>query len=304
LDIFRRTAKIFNEAEPIGQAEQCFIKNSFQGGLIYCEKGFQGQAKSIDMNSMYPYHLVNTRFNFPIQEGTPKRLTQDEFNGLSYYSYGIYHCRVHGQSKLFKTNKTNYYTHYDLTVAKELNFLIEIIDDGEANFFSYSQDNLGKGSIIFGNFVKKLYELKKEYPENKIYKKLLNCLWGKLSQKNRYKKIVYDDQEFCLPEEGELQNIDVLPDGSLKLKYLSDINKIYKNNLARLGTFLTSFARLQFYRAVKPYEGEIIRIHTDSICVRVGTDVSGLRISNEMGEWKIEKQGNLEIKHVNNLVWS
>ena len=64
---------------------------------------------------------MNSSFLFPIDEGEFKKLSNDEFNNLPFYQYGIYRCNIIGNNKQFKKNKNCYYTHIDLNEAKRLN---------------------------------------------------------------------------------------------------------------------------------------------------------------------------------------
>ena len=102
--------------------------------------------------------------------------------------YGIYHCEVVPTdttpaevSKLFRPNKKNYYTHFDLRLAKELGMHIEMVGYG-ANACIYPER--APSNRIFGNYVDLLDGLKQRnipFP-----KQILNALWGSLSMTNVY----------------------------------------------------------------------------------------------------------------------
>ena len=84
--------------------------------------------------------------------------TQEEFLKLTYYKYGIYKCIVINNvdeklNKLFRFNESNYYTHHDLTRAKELNFSIEMIEDNEANTLIYDKTDLICGNKVFTKYI-------------------------------------------------------------------------------------------------------------------------------------------------------
>jgi hypothetical protein len=290
-DLWRQTAKIYNVAEPMSQNEQLLISKSFRGGLIWCEKGATGNGSCYDINSMYPSVMVNQYFQFPVKAGVAMKLTAAEFNELKYYKCGIYDAVVEGTSMFFKpAAKGCYYTHFDLTLAKELGLSIKI-NDGDWNFYCYNQDSLVKGSLLFGPFVEKIYALKKANPSNKTYKGLLRSLWGKLCEKAKLRKIIKDNDKdiFDLPPNAELKTIDTL-DGGIKVKYFPDASKLYKNQLARVGCFLTSYARLTFVRQVAKYKESIVRIHTDSVLLKAGC-IPDFKLSDDLGCWKIDDTG-------------
>jgi hypothetical protein len=82
-----------------------------------------------------------------------------------FFEFGIYRAIVKSNSKLFSVNRYNYYTHIDLTRAKELNLDIQLIQDGQANFLHYSRDKCLTGYEIFGEYVDLLFDLKQTTPE-------------------------------------------------------------------------------------------------------------------------------------------
>jgi hypothetical protein len=167
----------------------------------------------------------------------------------------------------FKLNKNNYYTHYDLTLAKELGFEIELIHDNEFNFYYYSKEKLIKGKLLFGQFVSKLYDLK----SNKIdgAKDIMNALWGSLSQRNKYNKIITNDTELTIPDQGEIIGFSCTRAGDLKIKYNSNKNKLFKRDEGRWSCFFTSFTRMQIARQLQPYTNNIVRIQTDGFIVNI-----------------------------------
>ena len=297
VDTWRRLSKLYNFSSPIDNAEGHLLQKSFLGGLMYAEKNYKGFGVSYDINSLYPAMMVKNEFQIPIEPGEFKTLTKKEFHDLKYFQYGIYHCKIsQSECKIFRTNKRNYYTHYDLTRAKELGLQMEIVEDNNSNFYYYSSKKLVKGKYLFGQFVEKLYDLKKQ---DKCFKKILTCLWGSLTEKNVYKKIVYnnDDSIFVVPDEAELLEFVPVNSGN-KVKYLSDKTKLYKHPEARLGGFLTAYSRMFVSRQLQPHESKIVRIHTDGVIFSedVKTD---FKIDKELGNWKQEYKQNIEIEHVN-----
>ena len=177
IDIWRKLSKIYSYSKPIEEEEAKILNLSFQGGLTYVEEKYNGYGKSYDLNSFYGSLLNCKTFQIPAAPGEKVFISKEEFKNLKYFKYGIYKVKITGNNKLFKFNKVNYYTHFDLTIAKELNLLMEIDIDNDWNFYYYKKEILIKTKDIFGQFIEKLYELKKQ---NKYIKKYLSSIWGAL----------------------------------------------------------------------------------------------------------------------------
>jgi hypothetical protein len=278
--------------------ESIFIKKSFQGGLMFAQQGYKGFGISYDVNSLYPSIMNKNEFQIPVKAGEPMFISQEEFQSLKYFKYGIYHVEIEqSDTKLFRFSKRNWYTHFDLTLAKELGLNMKILCDESyksCNFFYYSLDKLVKSKYIFGNFVEKLYELK---TQNKSFKKLLSSLWGSLCERKVYKKIITVHEEFEIPETGEI--LEIVPVGAdIKVKYLPDKTTLYKRNEARLGTFLTAYARMHVARQLIPHEKHIVRLHTDGVVFDQDIDTK-FKIDGEIGSWKLEYKTEIEVEHVN-----
>jgi hypothetical protein len=84
--------------------------------------------------------LCSDKFTFPVKVGEFKMLTElpNELN------YGIYRCNIEPSldenvNKLFKFNSKNYYTHYDIQLARKLNLSVYLMLD-ETNALLYTKD--------------------------------------------------------------------------------------------------------------------------------------------------------------------
>jgi hypothetical protein len=297
IDVWRRFSKLYNYSEPLLSNESSIINKAFLGGLLYAEK-YTGYGITYDINSFYPSLMTNRFFQVPVEQGESMRLSEEEFNSMTYFKYGIYRAIVDkSNNKLFKYNYRNFYTHFDLMLAKELGLKISIIIDNEFNFYYYSKEKLVKGEMLFKPFVDYLYDLKEK--EYRGAKKILNTLWGALCAKNKYSRIVKDaDEEFNIPDNGKI--ISVVMDGhkAIKVSYLSDVNKLFKRPEARFGCFLTSYGRLMLARQLVSHVDKIVRIHTDGIIFNSNCD-HNFNIGTGLGEWKIEYESYMKIYHVN-----
>ena len=196
LNLFNQTTMHLPIPDVINQREGIFIDNASQGAIIFNTKLYNGPCWKGDVKSMYPSIMKSTMV-FPVQEGELKYLTEFE----PFFRYGIYRAKISGNTsnKLFRLNYDNHYTHIDLTRAKELNYKIDLIIDDKPNFLYYSRDKFLTGSEIFGEFIDILYPLK----EKKISgaKRILNCLWGAISQKDKKKKTINNDDVYNIPDD-------------------------------------------------------------------------------------------------------
>jgi hypothetical protein len=69
----------------------------------------------------------------------------------------------------------------------------------------------------------------------------------------------------------------------------NSLGKIYKNDMARLGCFLTSYGRMQLVRDIKQYKNEIVCIKTDAVYFKTPTKTNFI-IGDNLGEWKVENK--------------
>jgi hypothetical protein len=304
LYLFHVLSKAVEEPEEISALETTFLMKSSQGALLYSDDGEYKDAVCIDQNSMYAYYMSNDKFSVPTGQGDLQTMTDDEFNNLKYYPVGIYRCIITSTNKdlnrLFRFNKTNYYTHYDLTLAKLLKFDIKIIDNSGANCMMYDSKNRIQGSKMYGSTIDYLYKIKKETNDPYV-KKIISSLWGACGEILKYKTSVKYSEECCI--EKNIIDIHKYHDG---LKIITvDYEKYYKTNYARVGTFLTSFCRLNIAKTILSTVKEITnvkRIHTDGFII-VNEEYKHL-LGSEIGKFKIEHSGDCIINNVNDIKWN
>ena len=106
---------------------------------------------------MYPH--IMKKLAFPIKKGTYTQIKEFE----TIINYGIYRCKIEG-NKLFVTNKSNYYTHFDIQNAIKLNCKIELIMDEQANALIY--DNTCRANNLFFHYVEEVFKWKKKRTRN------------------------------------------------------------------------------------------------------------------------------------------
>ena len=309
-DQFRMRSEVLIEPEDIDNLEGVWLSNAFLGGLMWCENGYEGELHEIDINSNYPWAMINQYFTFPVKKGHFIKLTQDEFSKLTYFKYGVYRCIISNDdeklNKFFRFSGKDYYTHHDLTRAKELKFKIEIIEDGNVNILQYNKEDLIYGNKVFSKYINYFYDLKKKNstPKSKIVKLILNKLWGILCQKYMNIKTTTNG---CGLDASKYKIISIRPSvktGCQENKYTDNI-QVYKTNYGRLGCFLTAFCRLRLSRLAFDNMDTIKKIHTDAIfttkkidCVNTGR-THNITINDELGNFKYVYLKNVKIIHIN-----
>ena len=283
----------FNEPEPITEQEQRFLFNSTKGALIFSSPCELENAVCYDKNSAYPDAMSNNHFTFPILEGEFTRL--EELPPV--FNYGIYRVEIERSGdemidRLFRFNDLHYYTHYDLQTARELGFRMELIKDDEANALLYTKAR-ANGGKYFKETINSLYKLKKK---SKIAKRILSAMWGALCEKNKIKRTTRKPIEL---NNGEtILNIEPLGN-DIKITYTK--GKFYKHDYARIGTFLLAKVRRDMMNTIKPYNNEIVRFHTDGFISKIPLP---LDLGDDLGKWKIEKQGNVKITNSCKVEWN
>ena len=289
--------------EPIDSVESHWIESASVGGLMYSNDTYVGIGYKYDVNSFYPSIMKSSKFKIPIKAGTFETLSVEQFEQMkkTFFRYGIYRAVIDSSDdlkvkKLFRFNKTNYYTTADLRMAVKLGLSVSIINDDKPNFLFYGKSCM-TGSQVFKPFVDLLYNLKSK---NKKFKIILNVLWGSLCSRNT-KTIHYDinkDFNYDLDTE-KIDIINQYLDGdTMKIEY-SYKNKLYKYPYARLKPFILSQARHTLADMLFEHVDTIEHVHTDSCISSKELDFA---ISNDIGRWKFEGCSEVKIDHINKVI--
>jgi hypothetical protein len=114
-------------------------------------------------------------------------------------------------------------------------------------------------------------------------KALSTALWGALCQKNTFKNTESRKREYTVPEDTKIEKIYPLGQSSRVEYHYND--KVYETSYARMGCFLTSYARYTMLRTLLSYKDSVVRIHTDG-CLML--EKLPVKISTKMGEWKMD----------------
>lgn len=292
LQLFYDLSKGTPEPEQIEEYEVDILESG-TGALIYGNK-YEGMAYKYDIVSEYPSIMASCKHKFPIGKGELKTFTKKEFDELTFYQFGMYHCKIINiDYRLMKQNIKNWYTHTDLNYAKnKLNYKIELIEDDEPNSLLYDNSKLITGKVLFGKFVDELFKLKKDHKE---FKKYLNALWGAMCQTNVMK---ISDNTIHAGKEI----LTITPNGNgnnIFETYLKSC--FYETNYARLKPFLMSYGRHKISTIILPNIDNILRTHTDGIILK--EPIKNIKCGTELGDLKFEEKGLIIIKNANSYIW-
>lgn len=303
-------------AEQINFDEFEFIENCSHGPLTFSEN-YKGELYKYDINSCYPSLYSSPYLLIPVQKGKLLKIDKKEFNEMKYFKFGIYRVIISYPDnnkkwkKLFKLNDNNYYTHYDLTYAKKLNLNIELIEDEKNNLLMYTRNQCKTASECFKTYVDTIYKIRKSNPDIKNRcKTLLNCLWGALCQKQKFKiSIRFDAQETTeIFESREVISHTMFSDRFEVVTVRKE--KPYLTNWARMKPFLLSKARIKISEYIEPYQENVYRCHTDSIISNIKLHnnpelKNNLEISDKLGKMKFEGYcQDAEIINVNQVIYN
>jgi len=293
--------------EPIEIDEADWLNKAFKGGIIFAQSGYKGNGIEYDFNAFYASILASQNFSFPITKGSFVIMSEQEFSQLKFFRFGIYRVEITNiNHRLFKHNGDNYYTHFDLTRAKELGYPIKLIQDGKPNALLY--DGNGKrvnGDVCFKPMVNELYELKKQYGKKyPIIKQLLLLIWGGLCEHKKHIHSRKLSNYTPVDDEDPAVLVSIVDAGDYTHFHTKSL--AFNSDYGRLGVFLTSRARQIISRTMEPHIDKIVRCHTDgfisrselqwpkSAKVEIGTDLGHLKFE---GQWS-----SLHIVNANKII--
>lgn len=297
--------------EELTEMETEWFINCNHGQLVFVDPMYKDRkSHSYDINSMYPSLMRDQHFKIPMKQGTFTTLTQDAFEKLAFFQYGIYRVKIdpppefvpdecemtkeeykmyykyNATRRTFRFNKNNYYTSTDLNVAKKLELKMTIIEDESPNFLAYGAGTTLTGSQVFKMFVDNMFKLRTE-TKNKDFKTILNILWGALCSSN-LKTFQYDitkELTFDIdidPEKYIISNQYFVRNNIFKIEYYKK-NNYFNYAWIRMKPFLLAFGRQKLGRVMTPYITNIVSVNTDGfktyskIEIEVGEAIGDVR---------------------------
>ena len=296
--------------EQITFIECMYMESTNNGGWMKLNEEYKDktvQSYGYDQTSFYPHLLAKSDFRFPIKQGHVYYMDRLDYKDLYF---GIYKCDIVSTNpdfcNFFTFSKKGYYTHSDILFAhqyrKKYNVTITLNLDCDDNCLLYEESDLIDSKFLFNDWYTKLSNAKSIFKKNKVIKHLMSSLWGYLI---KFDRLMCDDEDvfnnldiskMTDPTETEYKLLEVhdfvnnsdngkshtgvQPSARgyrTRYTYIKS-DHAYKNNLARLKPFFTSFARNYMVKLLIS-EGLInnfIRSHTDNIVLNVPHDFTHL----------------------------
>ncbi|GET54084.1 hypothetical protein GLOIN_2v1849173 [Rhizophagus irregularis DAOM 181602=DAOM 197198] len=254
-------------------------------------------------------------------EGLWKAIRRDKF--ISKYSaikcklsnptssQGAPKGKVSGNDILFRQNKRGVYTFIDLQRAKKLGLDIQLIQDGKPNALIYDREARIPGTVIFGEYVHFLFNIKNQGGvAGRVAKRVLNTLWGALCQRKRNYKTLTTDQTdpFKFPEGHTLDSI--VPVGSDQWRFqFTNPGSPFKGEYPRIAPFLLAHGRKTTSELLEPYKDKVRRIHTDGFILEEQPSSPTLitcpkNASKALKALKFETAGYCHVKNANKVIWT
>ncbi len=248
--------------------EEKFVK-CYRGGLTFGQKG-EYNCWTYDFKFFYASIMASKDYHIPLTKGIIKKIKVIP----KCFKFGIYNIQIISNDKnfdkVFAFSKDHHYTHYSLNFVLfyNLNYngKIELILlSNEALIYN----DLISGSKIFFCWYSRLLELRVEFPENKLIKKLGSTGWGEIqSYKSIYKteeEVINENLEigFDFTCEYYIEDITIKEDTEL-FKLVSTKEKLYDYNF-RMKAFITDYARVKMAKIALKNIDDVVRIQTDSI---------------------------------------
>ena len=268
-----------------------------RGALQYGKK-YKGIGYKYDVCSEYPSLLMSAQHRYPVGEGELKTITNDEFNKLEFFSFGIYHVKVRKTNGfIFRNNFENWYTHTDLNYAKKMKYEMELVEDESPNCLLYSKDKLKSGKELFGKFISYLFDFKEK--GHKEIKPYLNGLWGALTQSNKMKVTgrVHSNKEV-------LTMMPMGDDINFTSVQMEVVNKdvIFETTFARIKPFIMSYGRVKTANIIMNNLDNVVRVHTDGFILTKPINKEQ-KLGNGLGDLKYEGRSWCEVKNNSHYVW-
>jgi hypothetical protein len=301
LDLFERFSRHVEYPESISQLEGTWIDNASYGALIHADINYKGKGHNYDFVSHYPSIMLDSKFMIPVGAGEFKHITQEQFNEYSFIPTGIYRCKILSDidQKLFRINPRNFYTHIDLTRAIELGYIIQMVQDGQANMLYYERSKTINANLIFGQFIKFMYDLKQKNICDRV-KVILNCLWGALCQKRKKTQVARKTDKELIDIPSDCTVLYTIKHNQGETIHFVKNNDMYKYNYARMMPFLLSKGRSKLSKTIEPHTEKVVYVHTDGF---ISTEQLRIKTGDNLGDLKDKgSSDNIEIVNKNKVV--
>ncbi len=263
------------QIDDIDKTESGYMERTPNGGLTYLEETKEYNCYGYDFTGYYMNVLGNKQLGFKIPIKKGKLCNYESIESLNELykkkklKYGFYDIKITSDhkdiTKFFKFSEDNCYTHISLSFCfrykKLYNFKFQKIEK-EFNCYIYDDKSLILCADIFETWFNQIKIFKEKLPKNKIIKHIGTSLWGYLIQFNRQ----YTTLDGLMEMES-MNDYIIEKHNNEKSISLLNKNRLYKENLARIKSFLTAFARDYMGRLLitEKLHENIIRTQCDGV---------------------------------------
>lgn len=299
---------------------------SYFGGRTEAFKIGKVNAKVYDINSMYPYVMQDMYFPDILHLKKEFNITDKflihalkHYEGLAkitvihkktYYGYLPVKTKVNGFEKLiFPVGEFTTTVNFN-----ELRFAFEnnVIEIKKVHYIVY-----GKPVFTpFKEFINDKYLLRQTTNnelEKLIYKLMMNSLYGKFGQRNKYKTAYYKDIPYDeiqqYQEQEKFCEVKIFNNDRLDCYVITE-NESLKNSFYAIpvyASYITSQARLLLLKNLLKNESfKVVYCDTDSIFVDSDNDNTiyfNGTLSNDLGSFKLEPKQVTEIRGLKNYTY-
>jgi hypothetical protein len=295
LNFFYEQNKDKLKGEPIGSKEAKFINYASIGALINYQQ-YKGNCYGYDVHSFYPSIVYNKSFRIPIKCGTFKKINITTPITCNF-TYGIYRCTVEGNINkfLFRSNKNNYYTSYDLNRAIKLGYTVKYVINDEDNALIYGKNDYVNSNDMFKDYIDFLYMFKEK--GIKGAKLLLNILLGALCASNTFQ---------INNEHGDINNdrevLSIFPDGDKTIFKISKSYQMFQTTYARMKPFLYAKGRELIGMFYENQIEDVVKVNTDGFMLK--NPLVNIKLGDKMGQLGTDDKytGNFNIINNQNIM--
>jgi hypothetical protein len=257
---------------------------NFCGGGARIAEKYDGLVYKYDIRSFYPSLLASKILKIPVTAGTLTTISQIDIDSSSFVKYGIYNVKIDCKNnKLFTVVKSNMYTHYEVNRAKQLNYKITVI----GQHLLWDTKDLVRATDLFGEYVEYLYKLKSK---NKLFKTILNSLWGKLVASRTTYNIISTLENLKLNANQTVIEMKPFRNDLFTISIHDKNVNTFKTEYARLKPFLLGYGRVKLHQYVQKIGHKYVKFaHTDSI-------VSSIPAKKKLGKLTADMIGTFKFE--------
>lgn len=286
------------------------FKNSYYGGRVECFKIGKTYARKYDINSLYPFcmlqkipnpsklhevnpelfeHFLNPKFNYGGLIECEVEHYENNFGFLPLRKNGKLIFPMGKFSGTWNINEIQFALKNKAIKILSCKKLI-VADLIDSVFTDFVIDNYRLRVLSKGTFL--------EY----VYKIILNSLYGKFAQrtkgKQEYFPLIPDDYILRLDRMKipfEVKMFSMERNDCYIITKKKDEKEFMSHSIPLLSSYVTSYGRIELLKLfIKHKENKIVYCDTDSIACEI--DLEKIHIGKELGELKEEKEIIINIR--------